>query len=648
MNSLNNLSIATKISCAILIFMLPIALLGYFLFCEKEELINFAKQEVAGVHYLRAAHEVLTTITSSPDKAAFAKAAYDLNKVEQDDAGASGVTQKANDLAVMFQATAVGKDAGDVVGKTTDLISAVSDNANITLDPDGDSYFVGDIIVNQGTGILVQTASLITAARDLDSAPSDEHKVAYAEARDGIASSATNLATDLGKALKGNADGSLKQSLEADGKAVADAVARLIETTKGTDRAALSAAAIDVTHKVHGFIAKNNDELERLLNVRIAGFYKVLFTRLGIALLSVLTGGVIVLIIIRSITKPLSIITNLMGRLTNGELEMEIPQSSRRDEIGVLQTALYTFHETAIEQDNAKKLETKRTDAEKKRAELIQTLTSNFEAKIKGIASTVASASTELAQTAESVTKIMEKTTLNAKNAASSSVQTTSNVQSVASAAEEMSASVKEISSQVQRTNQLASDSQKRTVEADQKASALGIAAHKVSEAVTLIANIASQINLLALNATIESARAGEAGKGFAVVASEVKNLANQTNKSVEEVGKVIEEVNSASSDIIASLKSIKDSVENVSTASTTIASAVEEQSATTNEITRNMHSAAQGTQMISDSLDSVSNSSAQASAAANQVLGAAQELSRQSEELNKEVGEFLHSIRTA
>ena len=120
-------------------------------------------------------------------------------------------------------------------------------------------------------------------------------------------------------------------------------------------------------------------------------------------------------------------------------------------------------------------------------------------------------------------------------------MQTTSNVQSVASAAEEMSASVKEISSQVQRTNQLANDSKEKTVAADEKAVVLGTAAHKVSEAVTLIASIAGQINLLALNATIESARAGEAGKGFAVVASEVKNLANQTNKSVEEVSKVIE-----------------------------------------------------------------------------------------------------------
>jgi methyl-accepting chemotaxis protein len=272
----------------------------------------------------------------------------------------------------------------------------------------------------------------------------------------------------------------------------------------------------------------------------------------------------------------------------------------------------------------------------------------SFELNVQGIVNSVAAASTELAQTANQMTHVMQSTTNTAENAVDSATQTTSNVHSVAAAAEEMSASVKEISTQVLKSNELVNLSRERTDIADEKASGLTIASQKVIEAVGMISRIANQINLLALNATIESARAGEAGKGFVVVANEVKNLAGQTNKTVQNIQLVIEEMNTASSEIVEALKGIKDSVQSVSYASNSIAAAVEEQSVTTSEISRSMQAAAQGTEVISSSLGTVSQSASDATNSAIQVSSSAHELSKQSEELNKQVASFLTMIRNA
>lgn len=73
----------------------------------------------------------------------------------------------------------------------------------------------------------------------------------------------------------------------------------------------------------------------------------------------------------------------------------------------------------------------------------------------------------------------------------------------------------------------------------------------EVSEITEMIFAISKQTNMLALNASIESARAGEAGKSFAVVAEQIRELAEQTRVSTENIASIIGELENNANNVV-------------------------------------------------------------------------------------------------
>ena len=77
----------------------------------------------------------------------------------------------------------------------------------------------------------------------------------------------------------------------------------------------------------------------------------------------------------------------------------------------------------------------------------------------------------------------------------------------------------------------------------------------EVAEFTGMIYNISNQTKMLALNASIESARAGEAGRGFAVVSDQIRQLAEQTRTSTEEITRIVNELNENADEVMSSVQ---------------------------------------------------------------------------------------------
>ncbi|GGI21788.1 methyl-accepting chemotaxis protein [Bradyrhizobium guangdongense] len=364
----------------------------------------------------------------------------------------------------------------------------------------------------------------------------------------------------------------------------------------------------------------------------------------GVALALVVIG---IVIIARSIARPLAAITATIKQVADGAENVAVPHTERADEIGALARAIQIFQDAMGRNRNLASQVSQDSAAREQRTRHIEQSVEAFREAIGAIMRGLSDNASVMRETAQTITRVTADASNRASTAANATKQASHNVTAVAGAAEELSASVEEIGRQVRQSAGAVEQTGQRTEKSIAEIESLAAATQRIDGVLTLIQAIAEQTNLLALNATIEAARAGDAGRGFAVVAHEVKALAGQTAKATADISENVAMIQSSTRNAVDAVREIGGAVREINEVTTAIAGAVGQQDAATREISSNAQSAAQGNETLVANITSLRDAIGETDTAAASVLTAASSVTATAETLSREVEKFFQNLRS-
>jgi methyl-accepting chemotaxis protein len=637
-----NLTIAAKLTIAYGLFLAPIGYLGYQMVADKETNIDFAQKEILGVHYIAEVRDVQDAVVRGTDMTGLAE------RVKANEKARGTDLKTATATGSLLKALA-GTDRGAAAQAAADLIGKAADGSNLTLDPDLDSFYTQDALTVKVPTAVAGVASLAisvagTAGHDI----SVEDQVTIGVQGGALQPTLDGLVSDIDSAVQGNLDKTVDGAVSASvAKVTATAKAVLVslaDHAKAADAQAIVLPLLDAIGRVG---AADADEVEHLLDRRIAGLRSTEMLSAGIALALFLAAIAYVLIVVqRGTISPLRQLTATMCKLAARDLAVEVGGLTRGDEVGGMARAVQVFKDNMNQAEVLAAASVREQAARARQAAAMDRHTKDFGTSISGVMASLGQSAIKMHTAASEMSEAAKRTRDSTSDAVEGANASARDLNSVAVVAEQMAASIHEISKQVTHVTTAVRTAVDRASETDGKVAGLATAADRIGDVVRLISDIAGQTNLLALNATIEAARAGEAGKGFAVVASEVKALATQTARATDQIGTQIVAIRTATEEAVGAVRQVSIAIGQVEAVATAIAAAVGEQAAATQEITSSVQSVTMATTTSAHAMEQVLTIAEQTDTASRSVLIAAEEVGQTATTLRVEVNDFLVAVK--